>query len=914
MPDAPSSAANAPLSPERWDRVLTLFHDALARPPEERDAFLRAACGADRTLYRQVRLLLAADATDEDLLQTGGVLQADLMANLMAEQESMQGERVGPYRIDGELGRGGMGVVYRAHRDDVGTTVAIKFLRERFPSAHRLARFLAEQRMLGRLEHPGIARLLDAGATEDGTPFFVMEHVEGVPITDYCSVHGLDVEARVRLFMDVCDAVRHAHGSLVIHRDLKPSNVFVAETGDGPRVKLLDFGIAKLFGGDADARTGGHRLTPAYAAPEQVGEGVVSTRTDVYALGALLYELLTGQRLLDGPNDALSVVIERILHEAPARPSNVAAQAEAPPVASGRLRGDLDVICQTALRKTPERRYASAEALRDDLQRSLDDRPIAAHPDAWTYRAAKFLRRNRAGVLATAAVVVLIGVLVTVYTLQLAAERDRAQTEAAKAAQVTAFVKGLFDATRPDDAATDTLRALTLLHRGEAQAERLSSQPAVQAEMLTVIGDIYRRLGRYAAAETVLRRATSVHRQMEAPSPADVLQAQRLLGLTLMDRSQFEQADSLLRHVVAAHRSAAGADPAARAASIQALGHVQFMQGRYAEAETLAREALALRTRHLGPAHPDVVRSQQALASALADQGDIEDAEALYRQARVTLQAAEQAPRILLAEVTQDYASLLNDLGQHREAEALHREALHVRRDVLGPDHPEVALSHSQLALTLYRQGAYAASREAAQKAVDIRLRAFGPQHMRTATALNQLSNAEAGLENYARAIDLLEQSADIYAHNYGPEHQFVGIVQANRATLLDRIGRHQDALRLFRRARDILASTYGPDHWQTGYAESKMAAPLAALGRYAEAERLLENGYASLRVVKEPTGSMMRRVAEEGVHLYAQWQGAAAARAFVDRVAVHGVPRAPLDSLVQTYATATPTTASIRE
>ena len=910
MPDTPPPASDAPLSPERWDRVLSLFHEALDRPPDARDAFLRDACGGDEALYRQVAVLLAADEADDDLLQLGRAWTA----HLAAERETMRGTQIGPYRVDEEIGRGGMGVVYRAHREDVGTTVAIKVLRERFPSTDHLRRFLVEQRTLGRLAHPGIARLLDAGVADDGTPFFVMEHVDGVPITAYCAKHALSLEARLDLFRQVCAAVRYAHANLVVHRDLKPANVLVVEAKDGPRVKLLDFGIAKLLSDDEglSTRTGQHLLTPAYAAPEQVGAAPISTATDVYALGALLYALLTGRPPLDDSAAARPDLADRIQHQTPETPSAVAAQHEAPPVPADRLQGDLDTICAMALRKEPARRYASVEALHDDVGRFLDHRPIAARTETWTYRSAKFLQRNRPGALATLAAVLLIGGLITVYTLRLANERNRAQTEAAKAAQVTTFVKGLFNATRPDNAATDTLRALTLLHRGEAQVDRLNSQPAVQAEMLTVIGDIYRRLGRYEDAETVLRRATDVHQQMNAPLRSDVLQAQRLLGLTLMDRSQFEQADSLLRTVVAAHRSAVDADPAARAASFQALGYVRYMQGQYAAAETLAREALALRTRHLGPAHPDVARSQRALASALADQGAVEEAENRYQQARAIMQTADHSSQILLAEVTQDYASLLNDLGRHREAEQLHREALRTRRTVLGSGHPEVALSHSQLALTLYRQDEYAAARDEAQQAVDIRLRVFGPQHVRTATALNQLSNAEAGLENYPRAIDLLEQSAGIYAHNYGPEHQFVGIVQANRATLLDRIGRHREALQLFRRARGILASTYGPDHWQTGYAEGKMTAPLAALGQYAEAERLLRHGYASLRAVKAPTGSMMQRVAQSGVHLYTRWQGHEAARAFVDSVAAHGVPRAPLDSLVRMHASPARTPADL--
>ena len=420
----------------RWTQIQTLFNAVLEQDPAARDAFLHTACADDPDLLAEVRSLLAADADAHPLLDSLAIEAIALPADLLPDGIlPAEGERVGPYRIVEPLGRGGMGAVFLAERADgqFEQQVALKLIRGGAGSAQIVRRFQSERQILARLQHPHIARLLDGGLTEDGQPYFAMEYVDGVPLDQYCEVHDSPIEDRIQLIRAACDAVQSAHRQLVVHRDLKPANILV--TVDG-QVKLLDFGIAKMLTGAEDAmgdpmgapaltQTGHAVMTPAYAAPEQLRHEPVTTATDVYALGVVLYELLAGERPYD-LSGCSPAEIERIVSEQAPRPPS----AVAPAHRQRRLRGDLDTIVQKALRKEPERRYTSAEALADDLQRHLEGRPVEARPDTAGYRTRKFVQRHRAGVTATAAVVVLIATLVTFYTTQLAQERDQCRNAA----------------------------------------------------------------------------------------------------------------------------------------------------------------------------------------------------------------------------------------------------------------------------------------------------------------------------------------------------------------------------------------------------------------------------------------------------------------------------------------------------
>ena len=883
------SPTDPSLSVERWDRIMELFAAATEQPPEEQEPFLREACGDDAALYRHVAGLLAMDSSDDSLLTT----REGFWASVVGETASLVGETVGPYRLEAELGRGGMGVVYRARRDDVGTVVALKFLRDRFPLPSHLERFLQEQRIVGQLDHPGIARFLDAGITQDGTPFFAMEYVEGRPITEVCLDRTCPAPERIRLFLDVCDAVQYAHRNLVIHRDLKPSNVLVTDEG---QVKLLDFGIAKLLAADDGdlTRTSDALLTPAYAAPEQVSGEAVSTVTDVYALGVLLYELLTGCRPIDVADASFSEVVDRILHREPALPSR-ASDPERGGLPPGPLRGDLDLICRRALEKDPEDRFASVGALRDDLRRHLDDRPIEATTVPLGRRVQKFVRRNRDWFAAGVAALLVLATLIAVYTVQLQQERDLARTEAAKAREVSAFVTDLFEANMPVDVPTDTIRARTLLARGLAEVDALSDQPAVQAQMLAVIGDIYARLGRLEMADSLLARSLALRRDLFGPEPhASVAATLVSLGYVRSDRSMMEAADTLLREAVDQYDRLYRKPHPDRATAYQRLGSHLALTGDYDDAQAVHESALAMRERLHGPDAPETAESRHALAAVFHYQGELDTAEDLYRKALRAI-TTRQDGSIAEADVRSDLAALLTDRARYAEAEALHREALALRRTLLGDRHPETAVSLGNLGSAVQWQGRFTKAMPYLEEALSIREEVLGPMHVSVGTTLNQMAVVANALGRPADAVELYRRVLEIYESHYGDEHFHTAIAWSNLGRALFNLERRQDAVDAFEASLGVYAASVGTDHWQAGYTKVFLSDVHATAGRYAEAAPLLRSAYCSFEAANGPDHPTSIATGERLVDLLRVWKGRPAAELLVDSLTAAGMPPASL-------------------
>jgi len=903
----------------RWTQIQTLFNAVLAQDPDARDAFLHTACAGDPDLLAEVRSLLAADADAHPLLDSlaleAMVLPADLLPDGILPAE---GEQVGPYRIVRPLGRGGMGAVFLAERADgqFEQQVALKLIRGSAASGQIVRRFQSERQILARLQHPHIARLLDGGLTEDGQPYFAMEYVDGVPLDAYCEVHDSTIEERIQLIGAACDAVQSAHRQLVVHRDLKPANILVTAGG---QVKLLDFGIAKMLAGAEDGmgdpmgapaltQTGHAVMTPAYAAPEQLRHEPVTTATDVYALGVVLYELLAGER----PHDVAGcspAEIERIVSEQAPRPPS----AVAPAHRQRRLRGDLDTIVQKALRKEPERRYTSAEALADDLQRHLEGRPVEARPDTAGYRTRKFVQRHRAGVTATAAVVVLIAALVAFYTTQLAQERDRARLEAATATQVSDFLQDLFTVSDPSASGGEDVSARTLLDEGaERIASELTGQPAVQARMMQVMGEVYQRLGAFDAAAPLLEHSLTLRRELSGVPPLDVAASLNSLAVLRQETGAYATADSLFRAALAIQEEQRGPDDPVVATTLHNWGTLLHFQGHYDRADALFQRALAIRTAQFGEADLQTASTLNEIATLRFEQDDLDGAEALYRQTLDVRQAHFDGDHPDLAASLNNLAMVLRHKSQFDEAEVRYREALAMRERLYDGPHPDVAHTLNHLARLYSNMGDYATAEPIARRALAMRIEVFGEAHVETTASMGNLAGILGSLGRHDEQAALYQRALEIIRAKLGPEHPYVAALSYSLASALHAVGTLTDAERYYRESLTLHRALFpegnantayplirlgalltetgrpneaeallreavalrterlGADHWQVAVARSTLGVCLTEAGRYAEAEPLLVESHATLRAVHGPDDARVQTAQERLDRLYA--------------------------------------------
>jgi len=777
------------VNPIRHRQVQAVFADAVERPAAERAAFLDAACAGDPALRAEVASLLDADADVPDIL--GATLSeiAGVLADDAAEPagEGPDGRTFGPYRVLREIGRGGMGTVYLAERPDVARRVALKLVRDPMAAPERVDRFLLERRVLARLDHPHIARLLDAGVAPDtgarhgGTPWFAMEFVEGEPIDRACDARRLTVAERLALFEQVCEAVRYAHEHLIVHRDLKPSNILV--TADG-RVKLLDFGIAKLLDddgeGDALTGTGVRLLTPEYAAPEQLRGAPVTTAADVYALGCVLYELLTGCRPHGATRGRLGAAdVGRFARPAepadPVPPSAVVARAAPADAASAgaargstparlarQLRGDLDTVVLKALATEPGRRYASAHYLLEDLRRHRTGRPVAARRTTRRYRARKFIARNRAAVAALAALVaVLAGVAgwTTYQRAEVVRERDRARQEAARSRHGATFFGELLMAATPNGIGPSGTVG-DLLALGAARADSLRNEPELHAWMLTALGFAYLDRGEYARARPTLEAALAVKRRIHPGDHIDVAQ------------------------------------------SLLALGRLAGEQGDLVGAERLLREQVAMDRRLSGDARTDLVKGLVSLGRVLRARGDVAGSEGALREAIARLGRISE-PTLWRGRAFGGLGAVLLDRGRLTEAEAALARGMAVIREVGGPDHPELFVHRGVLAEVRHEQGRLAEADTLAREAVDGARRTLGPAHPRVAPVLRTRARVRQARGDVHGAEAAYREALAIQRGVLPPGSAATAATLGDLGRLLVAAGRPEEAEPLLREALD---------------------------------------------------------------------------------------------------------------
>jgi serine/threonine protein kinase/tetratricopeptide (TPR) repeat protein len=778
----------------RWKQIQDLFAAALERPLADRDAFLRQACAGDEDLYREVTSLLQADSDAHSILDGSAIDAVGIPAEL-----SFEGKRVGAYRIVKQIGVGGMGAVYLAERADgqFEQKVALKLIKRGMDSEEILRRFQSERQILAQLQHPNVARLLDGGMTDDGLPYFTMEYVEGQPIDTYCDSRQLAIGERLHLFQTVCSTVQYAHRNLVVHRDLKPSNIMVTEDGT---LKLLDFGISKVLTSADDAaeatrltRMGMKIMTPEYASPEQVRGEPVTTTSDVYSLGIILYELLTGHRPYKFPTRS-PIEIENVIRTTePRKPSTIVQQTETdeqgtttstpelisrtrrtlPDKLRKRLAGDLDNICMKALRKEPEQRYTSADQLLQDITAHLNGQPVSARPATVGYRLQKFVRRHKAGVLTAATVFVVVAGLVAFYTTRLTEERDLAQLEARKAAQVSEFLADLFKVSDPSEARGEKTTARELLERGAQRIEsELKDQPEVQATMMAVVGNVYHNLGLYKEATPLLENALAIRRSVFGAEHMDVASSMNDLGILLYHKGKYEDAEFHFRTALEMQRKLSGHPTLDEAKSLTGLGLSLHTKGKAEEAEPVFREALTIRQNLRGPEHIDVAESMNNLAQLLQYKRDFEAAAPLYQQSLAMTRKllGDENPEV--ADILSNLAVLNRYKGDYAAAEPLYHETLRIRRKVLGNNHPLVGMTLNNLGVFLNSQGNYGEAEPLLKEAIDIYLTTSGPDVWEVPNARGHYGTCLSKLGRYAQAEGHLLAAHAGLDKFFGPQHR----------------------------------------------------------------------------------------------------------------------------------------------
>jgi tetratricopeptide (TPR) repeat protein len=810
--------------PEKLKEILA---EALARSNRAaRAAYLTKACAGDAALRSQVEALITAyekkgEAAEKSLVAGPGLIQEG------------PGTVVGRYKLLQQIGEGGFGVVFMADQiEPVQRKVALKIIKAGMDTREVIARFEAERQALALMDHPNIARVLDAGATESGRPYFVMELVKGIKITDFCDQNDLSTRERLHLFIKVCHAVQHAHQKGVIHRDLKPSNVMVTLHDGAPVPKVIDFGIAKATGPRLTGKTLFTRYeqmigTPAYMSPEQAAiSGLdVDTRTDIYALGVLLYELLAGVTPFDSETLARAAFdeIRRMIRETePPKPSTrlhtmgdkvieVAKHRHTDPAALRRsVRGDLDWIVMKALEKDRRRRYEAANDLARDVQRHLEHQPVLAGPPGAFYRTRKFVRRHRVGVALAGSITgaLIIGLAVSLIGFAKARrERDRAVEAEMRRSQVAKFLEDMLQGVGPSVAlGRDTTLLREILDKTAARVARdLKGQPEVEAELCYTLGEVYWEIGELEKAEKMHRRALALRQAALGNEHPDIARSLQRLGHVLWRRGQLDEAEKLGREAVAMQRKLYGKEHLELAKSLTDLAAVFTWKDKQAEVETLLREALAIQRKLLGNDHLEV-------ANALAE------------LSLVTVAYTDRAP----------------------EADAMQREALAIWKKALGEDHPEAAVQSLKFrAWNLRREGKLGEAEMALRELVAAQKKLRGEEHPEVALQLYNLGNVLGRQRKFAEAEVAFREAIARQRKFLGGESGELAQTLHSFGNVLRARGRSAEAEAAHREALAIRRRMLGNENYFTVLSLQELANDLRSQRRLAEAETALREALA---------------------------------------------------------------------
>ncbi|HEV8042535.1 MAG TPA: serine/threonine-protein kinase [Bryobacteraceae bacterium] len=789
---------------ERWEEIKRLYHAALELEKSRWPAFLEQASAGDQALAREVLSLLAQSEGTASFLDAPAIEVA--ARSMSVECASLSLTTIGRYRINRLIGEGGMGAVYEAEQEEPRRRVAVKVIKPGLATPERLRRFRQESQALGRLQHPGIAQIYEANSADTGfgpQPYIAMEFIHGLPLQRYAESHRLSTREKLLLIAKICDAVEHAHQRGLIHRDLKPGNILVDELG---QPKILDFGVARVVEDPSDPTVhtslGQIIGTLAYMSPEQVqGDPLeVDTRSDVYSLGVILYELLSGRLPYDVSHRQLPEAVHTIREDEPESLSSI----------SRNYRGDIETLVRKALEKDKSRRYASAADLGADIQRYLRDEPIVARPPSAGYQLQKFALRHRVAVAVASGAFLLLLAFAVVQAVQLrrtTEERDRANRERDRATRITNFMTRMFKVSDPSEARGNSVTAREILDKASTDmVAGLSKDPEVQAQMLQVIAGTYANLGLYARAEELARHALAERQRVLGPGDPKTIESMAQLGW-ILDRG----------------------------------GHPP-------EGEKLERSALAGQRRVLGPDNPATLETEDHLALTLQDQGRINEAEQLERE------VLEVATRKLGTENVQSLQAMSNlggilwDKGRYAESEQEYRQVIDVGRRVWGPNHPETLKAISNLALVIQSRGGLAEAEQMDRDVLALAQRVFGPEHRFTTGVMYNLAGVIGSQGRLADAEKLFRQTLAIQLRTLGADHQRTLGTKADLADMLFSEGRLHEAENLQRETLAVETRVLDPEHPGLLNLQSSLAKTLIGEGRYTEAENLARNSFESQR------------------------------------------------------------------
>jgi serine/threonine protein kinase len=818
------------MSPEQWGQLKELFRVAVEHEPPQRAAYLDEACAGEPALREEIESLLASHDDAETFIETPAFV-GSIKSIIESPPEQIEGRRIGSYQLLREIGRGGMGTVYLAERADeqYQKLVALKVVRRGMDTQDIVGRFRNERQILASLEHPNIARLLDGGTTGDGLPYLVMEYVEGTPVTDYCEARRLTTNERLQLFRTICGAVQHAHQNLVVHRDLKPSNILVTQDGTP---KLLDFGIAKVLAPEPTAlamehtRTELRVLTPDYASPEQVRGEKLATTSDVYSLGVVLYELLTGHRPYRSLNTPPHELARLICEQEPAKPSQAIAEfglRNADSTKSGQppfnppselrnpksLRGDLDNIVLMAMRKEAQRRYASVEQLSEDIRRHLEGLPVIARQDTFKYRATKFVRRNRLGVAAAGIIVLslLCGMVATVW------QARAARQEKARAESVSAFLKKMLAYSNPRIIASgknggETTMTDVLDEAAQRlDSEEFSNQLEVKAELEHIIGESYGGQGRQDLWEQHLRKYIDIQKSLHGENDPQTMVANATWAM-ILEHKDLAESEKVYRRVLPLMRAEylKGNIKARNLAEVlNNFGYLRRTQGDSKEAESVFREALALSSELPAEDRFWIGLTRSTLASTLADQGRFEEALQTSREAVAEYRRTGRTNTPDFGFSLTILGGFLIDKGDFAEADASLSEAETVLRQLLSPSSLWLGDNLRNQAISFYRRG------------------------------------------QYAEAQSRITETEKIYLEGYGPGYDHYPTVLIIKGLILDKTGKSHEGERILREALKLRVESLPGEHFWIALAKDALGECLTTQRRFDEAEPLLLESYSTL-------------------------------------------------------------------